>query len=108
MKTAREQEAALDPRRRGAKQAQIIRAEADAQAANTYANSFGKDPGLLRLLSCHAGLSADLRRRGGKARPTNVSFSQSFLRDSPRGGAERFNSVQAFDLAKEQALTQGS
>ena len=34
----------LDPRRRARKQAQIIRAEADAEAAQTYAASFGKDP----------------------------------------------------------------
>jgi membrane protease subunit HflC len=31
-------------RAQGAKQAQIIRAEADAEAAKTYAASFGKDP----------------------------------------------------------------
>ena len=31
-------------RAQGAKQAQIIRAEADAEAAQTYAASFGKDP----------------------------------------------------------------
>ena len=43
MRTAREQEA-RNFRAQGAKQAQIMRAEADAQAANIYANSFGKDP----------------------------------------------------------------
>jgi modulator of FtsH protease HflC len=43
MRTAREQEA-RSIRAQGAKQAQIIRAEADAQAAHTYAASFGKDP----------------------------------------------------------------
>jgi membrane protease subunit HflC len=43
MRTAREQEA-RSIRAEGAKQAQIIRAEADAQAAKTYAASFGKDP----------------------------------------------------------------
>ena len=43
MRTAREQEA-RSIRAQGAKQAQIIRAEADAQAARTYAESFGKDP----------------------------------------------------------------
>jgi len=43
MKTAREQEAS-SIRAQGSKQAQIIRAEADAQAANTYAAAFGKDP----------------------------------------------------------------
>jgi membrane protease subunit HflC len=42
-KTAREQEA-RSIRAQGMKQAQIIRAEADAQAAKTYADAFGKDP----------------------------------------------------------------
>ncbi|MDQ3483766.1 MAG: protease modulator HflC [Pseudomonadota bacterium] len=44
MRTAREQEA-RSIRAEGAKQAQIIRAEADANAARTYAASFGKDAG---------------------------------------------------------------
>src|SRR5687768_6012437 len=43
MRTAREQEA-RSIRAQGLKQAQIIRAEADAEAANTYAEAFGKDP----------------------------------------------------------------
>ena len=43
MRTAREQEA-RSIRAEGAKQAQIIRAEADADASRTYAESFGKDP----------------------------------------------------------------
>ncbi|WP_336962291.1 protease modulator HflC [Sphingobium aquiterrae] len=43
MRTAREQEANTI-RAQGAKQAQIIRAEADAGAAKVYAESFGKDP----------------------------------------------------------------
>jgi len=43
MRTARQQEA-RSIRAQGAKQAQIIRAEADAEAASTYAASFGKDP----------------------------------------------------------------
>jgi len=42
MRTAREQEA-RSIRAEGAKQAQIIRAQADADAARTYAASFGKD-----------------------------------------------------------------
>jgi membrane protease subunit HflC len=42
MRTARQQEA-RSIRAQGAKQAQIIRAEADADAARTYAASFGKD-----------------------------------------------------------------
>jgi len=43
MRTAREQEA-LTIRAEGAKRAQIIRAQADADAAKIYAASFGKDP----------------------------------------------------------------
>lgn len=43
MRTAREQEA-LTIRAQGAKQAQIIRADADATASRIYADSFGKDP----------------------------------------------------------------
>lgn len=43
MRTAREQEA-RNFRAQGAKQAQIMRANADAEAARIYANSFGKDP----------------------------------------------------------------
>ena len=43
MKTARQQEA-LSIRAEGRKQAQIITAEADAEAAGVYAESFNKDP----------------------------------------------------------------
>ncbi len=43
MRSAREQEA-RSIRAEGAKQAQIIRAQADANASRTYAQSFGKDP----------------------------------------------------------------
>ncbi|MDZ7587865.1 MAG: protease modulator HflC [Parasphingorhabdus sp.] len=42
MRTAREQEARTI-KAQGAKQAQIIRAEADASAARTYADAYGKD-----------------------------------------------------------------
>jgi membrane protease subunit HflC len=43
MRTARDQEA-LTIQAQGAQKAQIIRAEADAKAAQVYAASFGKDP----------------------------------------------------------------
>ncbi len=43
MRSARQQEAATI-RAQGLKQAQLVRAEADAEAASTYAKSFGKDP----------------------------------------------------------------
>lgn len=43
MRTAREREA-LTIRAQGAKNAQIVRAQADADAARVYAESYGKDP----------------------------------------------------------------
>lgn len=43
MRTARRQEA-LTIQAQGLKQAQIVRAQADADAAKTYAGAFGKDP----------------------------------------------------------------
>ena len=43
MRTAREQEAG-STRAQGYKQAQIIRADADAEAASIYAEAYGKDP----------------------------------------------------------------
>lgn len=43
MRTARQQEARAI-RAQGAKQAELIRAEADSEAAKIYADSFGKDP----------------------------------------------------------------
>lgn len=43
METARQQEA-RSIRAQGSKQAQIIRAEAEAEAAKTYADAFGRDP----------------------------------------------------------------
>jgi membrane protease subunit HflC len=43
MRTARQEEA-LTIRAQGAKDAQIIRADADAEAARLYAESFGRDP----------------------------------------------------------------
>lgn len=44
MRSARKQQA-MTIRAEGAKQATIIRAQADADAANTYADAFNKDPG---------------------------------------------------------------
>ncbi|GLR47178.1 protease modulator HflC [Sphingomonas astaxanthinifaciens] len=86
MKTAREQEA-RSIRAEGAKQAQIIRAEADAEAAKTYATSFGKDPAFYdfyRAMQAYQRTFVD----GGKDRPTNVILSpqNEFLREFTRGG----------------------
>ncbi len=44
MQTARNQEA-ISIQAEGRKEAQLIRADADAEAANIYASAFGKDPG---------------------------------------------------------------
>ena len=84
MRTAREQEA-RSIRAEGAKQAQIIRAEADAQAAQTYAASFGKDPAFYDF---YRAMQAYDRTFTGKARPTNVILSpqNDFLREFTRGG----------------------
>jgi len=87
MKTAREQEA-RSIRATGAKQAQIIRAEADAQAANTYANSFGKDPAFYDFYRAMQAYQRTFVGEDGKARPTNVILSpqNEFLREFTRGG----------------------
>ena len=55
MRTARQQEA-QSIRAEGSKRAQIIRAQADADAARTYAASFGKDPefyDFYRAMQCY-------------------------------------------------------
>ncbi len=87
MKTAREQEA-RSIRATGAKQAQIIRAEADAAAANTYANSFGKDPAFYDFYRAMQAYQRTFVGEDGKARPTNVILSpqNEFLREFTRGG----------------------
>ena len=75
MRTAREQEA-RSIRAQGAKQAQIIRAQADADAAKTYAASFGRDPdfydfyrGMQSYLTTFVGDGQD------KPAPTNIILS---------------------------------
>jgi len=87
MKTAREQEA-RSIRAEGAKRAQIIRAEADASAARTYANSFGKDPAFYDFYRAMQAYQRTFVGEDGKARPTNVILSpqNEFLREFTRGG----------------------
>lgn len=87
MRTAREQEA-RSIRAEGAKQAQIIRAEADAEAARTYANSFGKDPAFYDFYRAMQAYQRTFVGDDGKARPTNVILSpqNEFLREFTRGG----------------------
>lgn len=87
MRTAREQEA-RSIRAEGSKQAQIIRAEADAEAARTYANSFGKDPAFYDFYRAMQAYQRTFIGEDGKARPTNVILSpqNEFLREFTQGG----------------------
>ena len=75
MRTARLQEA-RSIRAQGAKQAQIIRAEADAEAARTYAASFGKDP---QFYDFYRAMQSYLTTFVGdgqeRAAPTNIVLS---------------------------------
>jgi membrane protease subunit HflC len=87
MRTAREQEA-RSIRAEGSKRAQIIRAEADARAAQTYANSFGKDPAFYDFYRAMQAYQRTFVGEDGKARPTNVILSpqNQFLREFTQGG----------------------
>ncbi len=87
MRTAREQEA-RSIRAEGTKRAQIIRAEADAQAARTYANSFGRDPAFYDFYRAMQAYEKTFVGEDGKARPTNVVLSpqNQFLREFTQGG----------------------
>jgi membrane protease subunit HflC len=75
MRTAREQEA-RSIRAQGAKQAQIIRAEADAEAARTYAASFGKDPDFYDFYRAMQSYQTTFIGDGqDKVAPTNIILS---------------------------------
>ncbi len=83
MRTAREQEA-RSIRAEGSKRAQIIRAEADASAAQTYAASFGKDAefyDFYRAMQAYQRTFVD--GADGKKPPTSVILSpqNDFLRE---------------------------
>ncbi len=75
MRTAREQEA-RSIRAQGAKQAQIIQAEADAEAAKTYAASFGKDPAFYDFYRAMQSYQKTFLGEGSEqAAPTTVILS---------------------------------
>jgi membrane protease subunit HflC len=75
MRTAREQEA-RSIRAQGLKQAQIIRAQADADAAKTYAASFGQDPQFYDFYrSMQSYLSTFVGDGQNKPAPTNIILS---------------------------------
>jgi membrane protease subunit HflC len=75
MRTAREQEA-RSIRAQGLKQAQIIRAQADADAAKTYAASFGQDPQFYDFYRAMQSYLATFVGDGqNKPAPTNIILS---------------------------------
>ena len=75
MVTARQQEA-RSIRAEGAKRAQIIRADADADAARTYAASFGKDPEFYDFYRAMQSYQTTFLGDGGeKPAPTTVILS---------------------------------
>ena len=75
MRTARLQEA-RSIRAQGAKQAQIIRAQADADASKTYAASFGKDPQFYDFYRAMQSYQTTFIGDGQeKAAPTNIILS---------------------------------
>jgi len=75
MRTAREQEA-RSIRAEGAKQAQIIQAQADADAARVYAASFGKDPAFYNFYRAMQSYEITFLGQGAdKAAPTTVILS---------------------------------
>ncbi|MCY7339873.1 MAG: protease modulator HflC [Sphingomonas bacterium] len=77
MKSARLQEA-RSIRAEGAKRAQIIRAEADAAAAKTYAASFGRDADFYNFYRAMQSYETTfLGTDGGKPSPTTVILSPS-------------------------------
>ncbi len=83
MRTAREQEA-RSIRAEGAKRAQIIRAQADADAARIYAASFGKDPAFYDFYRAMQSYQATFIGDGtDKPAPTTIILSpqNDYLRE---------------------------
>ncbi len=90
MRTARQQEA-RSIRAEGAKNAQIIRAQADAEAARTYAASFGKDPDFYEFYRAMQSYETTFVAQQGQKppNPTTVILSpqNDFLREFTRGSS---------------------
>ncbi len=90
MRTARQQEA-RSIRAEGAKNAQIIRAQADAEAARTYAASFGKDPDFYEFYRAMQSYETTFVAQQGQKppSPTTVILSpqNDFLREFTRGSS---------------------
>lgn len=82
MRTARRQEA-QSIRAEGTKQAQIIRADADADAAKTYAASFGKDPEFYDFYRAMQSYRLTFSQTQGGQKPTTIIMSpnNSYLKE---------------------------
>ena len=89
MRTARQQEAATK-RAEGWKQAQIIRASADAEAAKIYSASFGKDPAFYDFYRAMQSYRATFGLDGSKPEGSTsiiLSPGNDYLRQFRGGGA---------------------
>lgn len=82
MRTARRQEA-QSIRAEGTKQSQIIRAQADADAAKTYAASFGKDPEFYDFYRAMQSYERTFAQTPNGQKPTNLIMSpnNSYLKE---------------------------
>jgi membrane protease subunit HflC len=87
MRSAREQEA-LTIDAQGRKQAQIIRAQADADAARTYAGSFGKDPDFYNFYRAMQSYRQTFGTTGQATGDTSVVLSPTndYLKEFTGGG----------------------
>ena len=79
MRTAREQEAATI-RAEGLRQAQIIRAQADADASKVYAASFGKDPQFYDFYRAMQSYRVSFSPKDGRETNMVLSPDNSYLR----------------------------
>ena len=88
MRTAREQEA-RSIQAQGLKQAQIIRAEADAEAAATYARAFNQDPDFYDFYRAMQSYEASFVSRNGEnvRGRTNIILSPEQRLSAPVQGA---------------------
>ena len=85
MRSARQQEA-LTIRAQGAKQAQLVRADADANAARIYAESFGKDPDFYAFYRAMQAYRTTFNNNSGST--VVLSTDNEFLREF-EGGKNR-------------------
>jgi membrane protease subunit HflC len=89
MRTARQQEA-RSIQAQGLKQAQIIRAEADAEAAATYARAFNQDPNFYDFYRAMQSYEASFISEGRQGRSNIILSPQNeYLRQFRGSGQQR-------------------